>query len=288
MYFLERFHTMCDSADFIFASTSMAVREKKRNFAVGKASSIAKTQNVILQTKAEMSNSITDFTVQTAEAVRFFWQTKGRQLADSGDSSNRGAVVGGKQMDGFITVLRQVAQCSGVPSDCIITDKNYFPGFFRSSKDWDMLIITRSGMLAAAVELKSQIGSYGNNFNNRTEEAIGSAVDLWTAFREGQFPAQQAPWVGWLMVVGRDSKSTSSVRNHAPYFPVRPEFEGASYLDRYRILCQKLITERHYTATALLWTSDAETFGNVAEDISVERFLISFSCHLKGLQHDFR
>ena len=229
-----------------------------------------------------------DYSEQTAKAARGFWQTKRRQLASSGDTSNRGAVVGGKQMDGFVALLRQVAMDAGVPADAIITDKNYLPGFFRSSKDWDMLIITPAGKLAAAIELKSQIGSYGNNFNNRTEEAIGSAVDLWTAFREGQFPAQQAPWVGWLMVVGRDAKSTAPVRNYEPYFPVRPEFDGATYTDRYRIFCQKLITERHYTATALLWTSDAKTFGNVADDISLPRFLNSFSSYLSGQRNEFR
>ncbi len=124
----------------------------------------------------------------------------------SGDSSNRGAVVGGKQMDGLIDLLRRTALDAGIPDESIITDKNYLPGYFRSSKDWDMLIISPSRKLIAAIELKSQVGSYGNNFNNRTEEAIGSAVDLWTAFREGQFREQQAPWVGWLMVVGRETR----------------------------------------------------------------------------------
>ena len=223
-----------------------------------------------------------------ANAVSFFWNTKKRQLTESGDSSNRGAVVGGKQMDGFVDLLRKVAVDAGVPNECVITDKNYLPGYFRSSKDWDLLIIAPTGKLIAAIELKSQVGSYGNNFNNRTEEAIGSAVDLWTAFREGQFPEQQAPWVGWLMVVGRDNASERSVRNYEPYFPVRPEFNGACYLDRYRILCQKLILERHYTSAALIWTSDSQVYGDMAPDISISRFLNSFSSYLKGVSDEFK
>jgi len=134
-----------------------------------------------------------NYLTHVQKAVKVFWTTKKKQLSVSGDSTNRGAVVGGKQMDGFISLLCKVAKDAGVPSKCIITDKNYLPGYFRSSKDWDMLIIAPSGKLIAAIELKSQVGSYGNNFNNRTEEAIGTAVDLWTAFREGQFPNQQAP-----------------------------------------------------------------------------------------------
>lgn len=229
-----------------------------------------------------------DYTGFVIKAVKFFWSTKSRQLLNSGDSSNRGAVVGGKQMDGFIDLLKKVAIDSGIPAANIITDKNFLPGYFRSSKDWDMLIIAPSGKLIAAIELKSQVGSYGNNFNNRTEEAIGSAVDLWTAFREGQFPRQQAPWVGWLMVVGRDKASERIVRNNEPYFSVRPEFEGASYLDRYRILCQKLILERLYTATALVWTSDENTYGNLADDISIQRYLSSFASYLKGVKDEFK
>ncbi|MBE6268555.1 MAG: restriction endonuclease [Bacteroidales bacterium] len=229
-----------------------------------------------------------DYLTYVRKAVKVFWTTKEKQLSVSGDSSNRGAVVGGKQMDGFISLLCKVAKESGVPTKCIITDKNYLPGYFRSSKDWDMLIIAPSGKLIAAIELKSQVGSYGNNFNNRTEEAIGSAVDLWTAFREGQFPNQQAPWVGWLMVVGRDEASQRIVHNYEPHFPVRPEFKGATYIDRYRILCQKLIRERQYSSAALVWTSDANNFGDVAADISICSFLASFVGHLNAVSYEFK
>lgn len=229
-----------------------------------------------------------DYTQLVSKAIRTFWNTKKNQLIASGDSTNRGAVVGGKQMDEFINLLKQIAMDAGVPADCVVVDKNYLPGYFRSSKDWDMLVISPTGKLIAAIELKSQVGSYGNNFNNRTEEAIGSAVDLWTAFREGQFPNQAAPWIGWLMVVGRDTASQRIVRNYEPHFPVRPEFNGATYIDRYRILCQKLILERHYTSTALVWTDNEGNYGNVAEDISISSFLSSLFGYLKGVSHEFK
>lgn len=229
-----------------------------------------------------------DFSPSIIHAINAFWDIKKQQLLDSGDTSNRGAVVGGKQMDGFIQLLRDVAIEVGVPSQCIITDNNYLPGYFRSSKDWDMLIIAPNGKLLSAIELKSQVGSYGNNFNNRTEEAIGSAVDLWTAFREGQFPNQQAPWVGWLMVVGRDKASERVVRNYEPHFQVRNEFNGASYLDRYRILCQKLILERHYSSAALIWTNEQHDFGNVSPDISITRFIQSFASYLLGVSDEYK
>ncbi|MCI6872739.1 MULTISPECIES: PaeR7I family type II restriction endonuclease [Hallerella] len=225
---------------------------------------------------------------EITKAVSFFWKSKQKQLATSVDKSNRGAVVGGKQMDGFISLLKKVAENSGVPRSCIYTKNNYLPGFFRSSKNWDFLVISPSKKLIAAIELKSQIGSYGNNFNNRTEEAIGSAVDLWTAYRENQFPNQQAPWVGYIMVVGKDIGSTTPVKNNELIYPVLPEFGKASYIDRYRILCKKLKLERHYTSTALLWTSSEKKYGDVAEDISLNSFLNFFAAHLKGSADEFK
>ena len=221
------------------------------------------------------------------EAVAFFWKTKSKQLVSSVDKSNRGAVVGGKQLDGFVSLLKKVAEDSGVPDSCIFTKNNYVPGFFRSSKNWDFLVVTPSKKLLAAVELKSQVGSYGNNFNNRAEEAIGSAVDLWTAYRENQFPNQQAPWLGYLMVVGKDARSIAPVKNNESIFPVLPEFREASYIDRYRILCEKLKLERHYTSTALLWTSGENEYGNVTEDISLESFLKFFVAYLKSFSDEF-
>lgn len=221
-------------------------------------------------------------------AIKSFWETKQKQLTASGDSSNRGAVVGGKQLDAFADLLKTLAIEQGVPEECIYTIQAYLPGYFRSSKDWDFLIIAPNKKLIAAVELKSQIGSYGNNFNNRTEEALGSAVDLWTAFRENQFPGQAAPWIGYLTVVGKDEGSTSPVRNNEPHYPVLPEFKTASYLDRYRILCQKLILERHYSMAALICTSGPDHYEDVSEDTSIENFLRSFIGHLIGNIHEFQ
>ena len=218
----------------------------------------------------------------------FFWSTKKTQHDTSADKTNRGAVVGGKQLDGFVEILKRAAVEAGVPEECIYTKNNYVPGYFRASKDWDFMIVSPGNKLLVVVELKSQVGSYGNNFNNRAEEAIGSAVDLWTAFKKNAFPDQQAPWVGYVMVVGSDEGSNTPVRNYEPHYNVMPEFRNASYIDRYRILCKKLILERHYTATALLWTSGEKSYGDVAEDISIKSFINSLSGYLHGAVDAFK
>lgn len=107
--------------------------------------------------------------------------------------------------------------------------------------------------LIAAIELKSQVGpSFGNNFNNRTEEAIGTAHDLWTAYREEAFGKQPRPFVGWMMMVEDAPASRKPVRDSSPHFPVFEEFRGASYLTRYDLLCQRLVQEQLYTTAALI------------------------------------
>lgn len=225
--------------------------------------------------------------VSTAKAIEYFWRTKNNQLKRSSDSSNRGAVVGGKQLDGFLKLLKDACLSVGVPSKCIFDNNNYIPGFFRSSKDWDFIVISPSGKLLVLIELKSQVGSYGNNFNNRTEEALGNATDLWTAYREQEFPTFGTPWVGYLMVIGDDEKSDSPVRNHTNHFPVLKEFDNASYIDRYMILCEKLMTERLYTSACLIRTKNSKTYRDATESLSIARFIDSLKGYLIGCESEF-
>lgn len=134
--------------------------------------------------------SIDSYNDLIKKAIEHFWNTRNNQLKGraKADQGNRSAVTGGKQLDGFIRLLAKIANDIGVPKECIYVKGNNLPGFFRPTKDWDFLIISPSNQLISVLELKSQVGSFGNNFNNRTEEALGSAVDLWTAFRENGFP----------------------------------------------------------------------------------------------------
>ena len=100
-------------------------------------------------------------------------------------------------MDGFIELFRNVIVETGISEEFIFTKKSLvLPGFFRPTKEWDLLVV-KENKLVAALEAKSQVGpSFGNNFNNRTEEAMGSALDLWTAFRKGNFNSGEQPFLG--------------------------------------------------------------------------------------------
>ncbi len=226
-------------------------------------------------------------------AVELFWNTRNNQTNKQSknnilDTGNRSAVTGGKQLDGFLNLLCQVAIDIGIPKECLFVKGNHIPGYFRPTKDWDLLIISPNKKLISVIEFKSQVGSFGNNFNNRTEESLGSAIDLWTAFREQAYPNQSAPWVGYLMLVEKSEKSTKPVRVSEPHFKVLPGFIGGSYLDRYKILCQKLMLERHYSQCCLMWSNQDLSFGNVAEEISIDSFLHSFIGHLIGQLKEFK
>ena len=76
--------------------------------------------------------------------------------------------------------------------------------------------------------------------NGGEPEAIGTAHDLWTAFREGAFGEQTKPFIGWLMLLEDCPKSATPVRDTSPHFPVFPDFRDASYAQRYNVLCRKL------------------------------------------------
>ena len=56
------------------------------------------------------------------------------------------------------------------------------------------------------------------------------------------------------------------VRDVSPHYSVFQEFEGASYADRYNILCRKLVQEQLYTvASVLLSPRSAAGSGEYAE-----------------------
>jgi len=226
----------------------------------------------------------------TAKAVAHYWQTrvtqqKKQEKGGKADQGFRSAVTGGAQMDGFIDLLTEVVTNTGISKKYIFRKKAVeVPGFFRPTKEWDLLIV-REQTLIAAVEVKSQVGpSFGNNFNNRTEEAIGSALDLWTAFREKAYLNSPQPFLGYLFILEDCIASNRPVSVQEPHVKVFPEFVGASYMHRYELFCRKLVLERHYTAAAFISSSSVDGINGVyktpADDLSMERFAKILAAHV--------
>ncbi len=226
-------------------------------------------------------------------AVTYFWHTRARQLGaqknrKTVDQGNRGAVTGGKQMDGFIELLTEIALEMGVPQKNIHTSANYLPGFFRPSKNWDFLIITPKGRLVCAIELKSQVGSFGNNFNNRTEESLGSSFDLATSLAENSFSFSIMPWVGYLVLLEHSEGSTKKVKVQQNIFQVRPEFAETSYLDRYDLFCKRLMTKKLYNHASVIWSKQDLSFGDYSDETSLKTFLRSYAANLGFRVEEFR
>ena len=202
-----------------------------------------------------------DLKKSLGKAVQFYWSTRLRQGESQGgsagakDRGNRSAVTGGAQADGFIQLIRDILVECGLPEVSIEAKATTLPGYFRATKDWDLIVVSE-GMLIASIEFKAQAGpSFGNNFNNRVEEAIGSATDLWTAFREGAFSISERPWLGYFMMLEERSESLRPVKLLSPHFPVFEEFNETSYARRYEIFCERLIRERLYDSACFIMSS---------------------------------
>jgi len=205
-----------------------------------------------------------DLDLKLREAVAQFWASRETQSEKQGaksgvrDAGARAAVTGGSQMDGFVALIRDLLEQSGVDKPVIHCDRFMeVPGWFRPEKKWDLLVVVE-GCLIAAIEFKSQVGSFGNNYNNRTEEAVGSASDFWAAYREGAFKPSARPWLGYMMLLEDAPGSTRPVRSQEPHFKVFEEFRSASYARRYEILLTKLVRERLYDSTCFLMSNSTE------------------------------
>lgn len=238
-----------------------------------------------------MALDLVNFEEKACEAVKAFWGNRDaarqRQIkSGKADQGERAGVTAGKNMDGFIAMILDVVKANGMPNADIHLDRAVLtlPGFFRPTKLWDLLVI-QDKELIAAIELKSQVGpSFGNNFNNRAEEAIGTAHDFWTAYREGAFGEQPRPFIGWLMLVEDAEKSRSPVRSASPHFEVFGEFQDASYLERYDLLCRKLMKEGLYSAATLLTSprnaARSGAFSGMSSMTSLKTFITSLAGHI--------
>ena len=112
---------------------------------------------------------------RSARAVAYYWKMRSEQRdkqkkTGKADQGFRNAVTGGAQMDGFIDLFMELITDSGIPKQHVFRKKSVeLPGFFRPTKEWDLLVISED-MLLVAIEAKSQVGpSFSNNFNNRTD-----------------------------------------------------------------------------------------------------------------------
>lgn len=247
---------------------------------------------------------------QVRKAVQHFWTVRQKQATSQGGGENdardrgeRSAVTGGKHMDGFIRLVRRVLTEAGLESASVFckpredteqqpsktrekacsSRRTILPGWYRAEKDWDFVVVV-NGLLVAAIEFKSHVGSFGNNCNNRVEEALGNATDLIAAYREGIFRPAVRPWIGYMMLLEDAPKSNRPVRVCEPHFRVFEEFRGASYADRYKILLTKLLRERLYDGACFLMSKREEgmisgEYTEPSPELGFQNFIASLLGH---------
>lgn len=232
-----------------------------------------------------------DLDKQVSTAVKYYWS----QLSDQADTQRdgelaargrRAEVLGGKQMDGFASLAEDILKEAGLPDESILHEHDAtLPGFYRATKRWDLAVV-HEGELLAVIEFKSISSSFGNNLNNRVEEALGNPTDLYAAYEEGAFEPSPNPWMGYLLLMGEEEQSTSPVSVREPNFEVFDEFKGASYVDRGEQLCLRLLRQRLYDGCAfLLSNSEGGLEGEYAEpieELAFGRFASSLSGYIQG------
>ncbi len=222
-----------------------------------------------------------DLDARFREAVQSYWNARAaarEKQAEAGtiDAGTRGEVTAGTQMGALEVLVTDALEETGLSRLEVRTRTALeLPGYYRPEKKWDLLVVANR-QLVTAIEFKSQVGpSFGNNFNNRVEEAIGNATDLWVAYREGRFGTAPRPFLGYFFLLEDAPAVHRPVRNEEPYFEVDPVFKRASYAKRYELLCRRLMLERLYDATCVTLATNAPDtrISHPSEDLSFRRFV---------------
>ncbi|MEU3068761.1 PaeR7I family type II restriction endonuclease [Streptomyces rubiginosohelvolus] len=169
------------------------------------------------------------------------------------------SVRGGKHFDAIAILLAKFFLDAGYPPESIRISKKQgleLPGYYRPQKQWD-LVVVHDGVLVAAFELKA-LGapSFSNNYNNRVEEALGSAVDLRRAALADLYPREK-PWLGYFFIMEDAGGSRRPVNIAEGALPADSIWYGTSYQDRFGIFCERLVAEQLYDAACYV-TSSAE------------------------------
>lgn len=194
-------------------------------------------------------------------AVAAYWAAKRAQgkTADDNSSTAEGkakGVRGGGQFAPIVELVARFFTEAGYPRECIGIRRvdTTLPGYFRPSKSWD-LVVMDAGVLVAAIEMKALGGpSFGNNFNNRIEEALGNSVDIAHAHRVS-LTGPERPWLGYFLIMDDEPGSRSPVRERRGPLPLGQEWLGHCYQERFGLAAERLLAEKHYDALCYVVSS---------------------------------
>jgi restriction endonuclease XhoI-like protein len=224
-------------------------------------------------------------------AIAAYWATKEKQraAAEAIRSKAEGtakAVRGGKQFNPVVNLIARFFLDAGYPVKSIAASGRgvVLPGYFRPNKKWD-LVVVHEEVLVAAIELKS-LGnpSFGKNYNNRIEEALGNAIDLDQAYQAG-LAGREKPWLGYFFLMDDAEKSRCECHpRENPNLKIAPEWAGLSYQERFAIAGKRLIDEGLYDAVCYVTASPADPLPKEPDPrLDWNRFSAAIEARLKYL-----
>lgn len=200
------------------------------------------------------------------------------------DQGARSQVTSGKHMDSVAKVIRNdLIQLGYKETDVYYKDNCLrLPGWFRPSKNWDLLAFDGDELLAA-LELKSINSSFGNNANNRTEESLGSAIDAAHAIKNSLIPFQtKPPILGYVLVVKLCKESIKENEAHkSTVYPIDNIYFHTSYFQRLSVMCRRLLSENIYQAVWIVGVNPKTHEVLEPElDLTYDKFIASIKSQL--------
>jgi Restriction endonuclease XhoI len=213
-----------------------------------------------------MAAGLPDYGPRVEAAVGSYWKVRRTQAQRSRDlgivnTGLRSEVTGGRHLDALQLLLVEVFVDAGIPAQLLEVKKRPVPGYFRRDKSWD-IVVTMADRVLGIIELKSIAGENpGQNFNNRTDEALGQAMDVWKAVERGIINTPLRPWLGYFMLLEDNESWNRTSKPRRPVWPADPVFDGSSATQRTAIFFDRMVRERLLDAACLV--SGHKTTGSV-------------------------
>ena len=205
-----------------------------------------------------MGLDMVNYEARAREAVRTFWHGLEHDRPTVPDADRPYPDEREDQVDehmrGFVDLVAAIVRANGLEDAQIHFEgiQQTLPGYFRPTVQWSVLVLYKD-RLVAAVGLASHVGPFANDrFDSLAERTVAAAQDFRIAYAKGAFGPRSRPFTGCLVLVEDESGSSAPASDTSRHFPVPPEFEEASYQQRYHQLCQRLVRERLYSAACVI------------------------------------
>ena len=204
-----------------------------------------------------MTDPLPDYTELVDLAVAAYWDVRRSQAERSHaqgvlNPGLRSEVTGGRHLDDLQALIIRVFIAAGIPAHLIDVKKRPIAGFFRRDKSWDVVVMV-ADRVVGIIELKSMAGdSPGQNYNNRTDEALGQAVDVWKAVERGIIDTPLRPWLGYFMLLEDNEAFNAPVQARRPVWTPDRAFDDSSYAKRYEVFFERMVRERLLDAACLV------------------------------------